>query len=42
MTTITQRYGPSPKALLVIPLLGACCMDIANAVVIQFFLMLSP
>lgn len=42
MTTITQRYGPSPKALLVIPLLGACCMDIANAVVIQFFLMLAP
>lgn len=42
MTTITQRYGPSPKALLIIPLLGACCMDIANAVVIQFFLMLSP
>ena len=41
MMTVTQRYGPSPKALLVIPLLGACCMDIANAIVIQLFLMLS-
>lgn len=41
MMTITHRYGPSPKALLVIPLLGACCMDIANAVVIQLFLMFS-
>lgn len=42
MTTLTHRYGPSPKALLVIPILGACCMDIANAVVIQLFLLLSP
>ena len=42
MMTITHRYGPSPKALLIIPLLGACCMDIANTIVIQLFLTFAP
>ena len=35
MEAVTDRYGPSPKALLVVPLIGAGVLDIANAAVIQ-------
>ncbi len=38
MNAITHKYGPSPKSYLVIPLLGAFFIDIANATVIQFIL----
>ena len=38
MNAITQRFGPSPKAFLVIPLLGAFFIDIANATLVQLFL----
>ncbi len=38
MNAITQRFGPSPKAFLVIPLLGAFFIDIANASLVQLFL----
>ena len=37
MNAITSRYGPSPKAFLVIPLVGAFFIDIVNALVIKFF-----
>jgi ESS family glutamate:Na+ symporter len=37
MNSITAKHGPSPKAFLVIPLVGAFFMDICNALVIQFF-----
>lgn len=40
MSTVTKRYGPSPNAFVVIPLIGAFLIDIANAVVIQLFLFL--
>jgi len=40
MNAITQRFGPSPKAYLVIPLLGAFFIDIANASLVQLFLRL--
>jgi ESS family glutamate:Na+ symporter len=35
MTAVTQRYGPSPIAFVVLPLVSAFFVDIANAVVIQ-------
>jgi ESS family glutamate:Na+ symporter len=38
MNAITSRYGPSPKAFIVIPLIGAFFVDILNALVIKFFL----
>lgn len=38
MNAITGRYGPSPKAFLVIPLVGAFFIDIVNAIVIKLFL----
>jgi len=40
MSAITDRYGPSPKAFLVIPLIGAFFVDIMNALVLKFFLAL--
>lgn len=38
MNAITSRFGPSPKAYLVIPLLGAFFIDIANATLVQLLL----
>lgn len=38
MTAVTQRYGPSHVAFLIVPLVGAFFIDIANAFVIRFFL----
>ena len=37
MSALTDRYGPSIKAFLVIPLVGAFFIDICNALVIKFF-----
>lgn len=36
MTAVTKRYGPSPMAFVILPLVSAFFVDIANAVVIQF------
>ncbi len=38
MNAVTSKYGPSPKAFLVIPLVGAFFLDLVNAIVIKFFL----
>lgn len=38
MSAVTQKYGPSFKAFLVIPLVGAFFIDLLNALVIKFFL----
>ena len=38
MTAITQRFGHSVKAFLVVPLVGAFFIDIMNAVVIKFYI----
>ncbi|NRB77033.1 MAG: sodium/glutamate symporter [Verrucomicrobiales bacterium] len=38
MSAITKKCGPSPQAFLLLPLVGAFFIDIANAFVIQFFL----
>lgn len=40
MTAVTKKSGPSPVAFLVIPLVGAFFLDIANSIVITFFLSL--
>ncbi|NKB46482.1 MAG: sodium/glutamate symporter [Legionellales bacterium] len=40
MSAVTKHHGPSPKAFLVIPLIGAFFIDIANATIIQIFLSL--
>ena len=38
MTAVTQRHGPSHVAFLIVPLVGAFFIDIANTLVIQGFL----
>lgn len=38
MTAVTKRYGPSPTAFVILPLVSAFFVDIANAFAIQLFL----
>lgn len=38
MKAVTEKYGVSPKAFLVIPLVGAFFIDLVNAVVIKMFI----
>lgn len=38
MNAVTSKYGPSPKALLVIPLVGAFFLDLLNALIIKIFI----
>jgi len=38
MTALTNRFGPSVKAFLVVPLVGAFFIDILNAIVIKFYI----
>jgi ESS family glutamate:Na+ symporter len=38
MRAITGRYGPAPRAFLVVPLVGAFFIDFANALIITGFL----
>jgi len=40
MNAVTSRFGPSTKAFLVVPLVGAFFIDVANAIVIKFFVSL--
>lgn len=40
MQAITNRFGPSHLAFLVVPMVGAFFIDIANAIVIKLFLLL--
>ncbi|WP_062269880.1 sodium/glutamate symporter [Endozoicomonas arenosclerae] len=37
MTAVTKHFGPSGKAFIVVPLIGAFFIDITNAIVIQLF-----
>ncbi|MBU2871106.1 sodium/glutamate symporter [Colwellia sp. E2M01] len=37
MTAVTKQYGASPQAFIVIPLIGAFFIDLANAFVIEIF-----
>lgn len=38
MNSITQKYGPSRKAYLVVPLVGTCFIDFVNAALVTFCL----
>jgi ESS family glutamate:Na+ symporter len=38
MNAVTSRFGPCPKAFLVVPLVGAFLLDIVNAFVIQTYI----
>ncbi len=38
MTAVTKKFGASPKAFLVVPLVGAFFVDISNAFIIKFLL----
>ncbi|NVK10397.1 MAG: sodium/glutamate symporter [Gammaproteobacteria bacterium] len=38
MSSVTTRYGASPRAFIVIPLLGAGLLDLSNATIIQMWL----
>ncbi|WP_413586729.1 sodium/glutamate symporter [Bdellovibrio sp. HCB274] len=38
MQSLSQKYGPAPKAFLVVPLVGSCFIDFINAAVITFCL----
>jgi ESS family glutamate:Na+ symporter len=40
MHSVTGRYGPSPKAFLIVPLVGAFFIDLLNAGIINFFIQL--
>lgn len=40
MESVTARYGPSPKALLLIALAGSFFVDLANAFIVKAFLAL--
>ena len=40
MRSITERRGPSPLAFVIVPMVGAFFIDIANALVIQTYLAL--
>jgi ESS family glutamate:Na+ symporter len=38
MDALTSRFGPSRKAFLVVPLVGAFFIDLLNALVIKGFI----
>jgi ESS family glutamate:Na+ symporter len=38
MAAVTQRFGPSHRAFIIVPLVSAFFIDLVNAVVIPFFL----
>lgn len=38
MEAVTRRFGPSPKAFLVVPLVGAFFIDVLNAATIKYFI----
>jgi len=40
MNAVTKTYGPAPVAFLILPLVSAFFVDLANAVAIQFFITL--
>jgi len=37
MSSVTKRYGPAPLAFIVLPLVSAFFVDLANALIIQVF-----
>jgi len=41
MSSVTKRYGPAPLAFIILPLVSAFFVDVANAFIIEFFVSLS-
>lgn len=41
MESLVSRFGPSPQAFLVVPMVGAFFIDISNALVLQLFMSFS-
>ena len=39
---ICKRYGAAPKAFILVPVVGALLIDIANAIVISLFVSMVP
>ncbi|RRD56988.1 sodium/glutamate symporter, partial [Comamonadaceae bacterium OH2545_COT-014] len=37
MQAVTDRFGASPKAFLIVPMVGAFFIDLVNAAVLQVF-----
>ena len=37
MSSVTKRYGPAPLAFIILPLVSAFFVDVANAFIIRFF-----
>ena len=37
MKALVERYGPAPKAFLVVPMVGAFFIDFTNAIIITLF-----
>ena len=37
MRALVARFGPAPRAFLVVPLVGAFFIDFTNAIIITFF-----
>ncbi len=40
MGSLARQYGPSRKAFLIVPLVSACLIDVANAIFINLFVIL--
>jgi glutamate:Na+ symporter, ESS family len=38
MKTLVAKYGPAPRAFLVVPMVGAFFIDFTNAIIITFFI----
>ena len=38
MEALSERYGPAPRAFLVLPLVGAFFIDFTNAVILTAFI----
>jgi ESS family glutamate:Na+ symporter len=38
MGVLTEKYGPAPRAYLVVPMVGAFFIDFTNALIITAFL----
>ena len=38
MQALTRRYGPSPQAFVIVPIVGAFFIDLINLAVLTFYL----
>ena len=40
MSAVTKTHGPAPTAFIILPLVGAFFVDLANSFIIRYFLSL--